>query len=180
MERAAGIEPASLAWKAKVLPLHNARAADALSISHTDGRQDNLRQKSGEKSGHLGWLAATTFAILGQRVGSDVAGVIAATGLPDIFEIEKGQCQYMIPRFQAGFWDEDLHKLRSAIGNFPTGTRLPFDFVSDFGEKNCQLPAPVNIYFPASEVVLSGTGIFSSVLLLCRSQGSCEQRIPGR
>ena len=26
MERAAGIEPASLAWKAKVLPLHNARA----------------------------------------------------------------------------------------------------------------------------------------------------------
>ena len=25
MERAAGIEPASLAWKAKVLPLHNAR-----------------------------------------------------------------------------------------------------------------------------------------------------------
>ena len=27
LERAAGIEPASLAWKAKVLPLHNARAA---------------------------------------------------------------------------------------------------------------------------------------------------------
>ena len=26
LERAAGIEPASLAWKAKVLPLHNARA----------------------------------------------------------------------------------------------------------------------------------------------------------
>ena len=26
MERAAGIEPASLAWKARVLPLHNARA----------------------------------------------------------------------------------------------------------------------------------------------------------
>ena len=25
LERAAGIEPASLAWKAKVLPLHNAR-----------------------------------------------------------------------------------------------------------------------------------------------------------
>jgi hypothetical protein len=25
MERAAGIEPASLAWKARVLPLHNAR-----------------------------------------------------------------------------------------------------------------------------------------------------------
>jgi hypothetical protein len=25
VERAAGIEPASLAWKAKVLPLHNAR-----------------------------------------------------------------------------------------------------------------------------------------------------------
>ena len=29
LERAAGIEPASLAWKAKVLPLHNARAAFA-------------------------------------------------------------------------------------------------------------------------------------------------------
>ena len=28
VERAAGIEPASLAWKAKVLPLHNARAVD--------------------------------------------------------------------------------------------------------------------------------------------------------
>ncbi len=28
LERAAGIEPASLAWKAKVLPLHNARIAD--------------------------------------------------------------------------------------------------------------------------------------------------------
>lgn len=26
LERAAGIEPASLAWKAKVLPLHNARS----------------------------------------------------------------------------------------------------------------------------------------------------------
>ena len=26
MERATGIEPVSLAWKAKVLPLHNARA----------------------------------------------------------------------------------------------------------------------------------------------------------
>jgi RNA polymerase sigma factor (sigma-70 family) len=32
MERAAGIEPASLAWKAKVLPLHNARAAWCISI----------------------------------------------------------------------------------------------------------------------------------------------------
>ena len=27
LERAAGIEPASLAWKARVLPLHNARSA---------------------------------------------------------------------------------------------------------------------------------------------------------
>ncbi len=27
LERAAGIEPASLAWKAKVLPLHNARSS---------------------------------------------------------------------------------------------------------------------------------------------------------
>ena len=31
LERAAGIEPASLAWKAKVLPLHNARAACLLA-----------------------------------------------------------------------------------------------------------------------------------------------------
>lgn len=30
MERAAGIEPASLAWKAKVLPLHNARVAPSI------------------------------------------------------------------------------------------------------------------------------------------------------
>ena len=32
LERAAGIEPASLAWKAKVLPLHNARAADFFTL----------------------------------------------------------------------------------------------------------------------------------------------------
>jgi hypothetical protein len=30
LERAAGIEPASLAWKAKVLPLHNARDISSL------------------------------------------------------------------------------------------------------------------------------------------------------
>jgi hypothetical protein len=30
LERAAGIEPASLAWKAKVLPLHNARNINSL------------------------------------------------------------------------------------------------------------------------------------------------------
>ncbi len=33
VERAAGIEPASLAWKAKVLPLHNARDLGRVSIS---------------------------------------------------------------------------------------------------------------------------------------------------
>ena len=33
LERAAGIEPASLAWKAKVLPLHNARPVDSGHIS---------------------------------------------------------------------------------------------------------------------------------------------------
>lgn len=33
LERAAGIEPASLAWKAKVLPLHNARATGYPPIS---------------------------------------------------------------------------------------------------------------------------------------------------
>jgi hypothetical protein len=32
LERAAGIEPASLAWKAKVLPLHNAR--DIRDLAH--------------------------------------------------------------------------------------------------------------------------------------------------
>ena len=35
LERAAGIEPASLAWKAKVLPLHNARA-----LSHWLNREN--------------------------------------------------------------------------------------------------------------------------------------------
>ena len=39
MERAAGIEPASLAWKAKVLPLHNARSVWSASISLVFGRQ---------------------------------------------------------------------------------------------------------------------------------------------
>ncbi len=33
LERAAGIEPASLAWKAKVLPLHNARSTGVLPMS---------------------------------------------------------------------------------------------------------------------------------------------------
>lgn len=33
LERAAGIEPASSAWKAEVLPLHNARAARLVAIS---------------------------------------------------------------------------------------------------------------------------------------------------
>jgi hypothetical protein len=32
LERAAGIEPASLAWKAKVLPLHNARSTGTSHI----------------------------------------------------------------------------------------------------------------------------------------------------
>jgi hypothetical protein len=32
LERAAGIEPASLAWKAKVLPLHNARDLECFII----------------------------------------------------------------------------------------------------------------------------------------------------
>jgi hypothetical protein len=33
LERAAGIEPASSAWKAEVLPLHNARSTDSCPIS---------------------------------------------------------------------------------------------------------------------------------------------------
>ncbi len=51
MERAAGIEPASLAWKAKVLPLHNARAARA---TYADGALSSRRYagcgRSGRKS----------------------------------------------------------------------------------------------------------------------------------
>ena len=39
LERAAGIEPASLAWKAKVLPLHNARFASSTGISWAFERQ---------------------------------------------------------------------------------------------------------------------------------------------
>ena len=34
LERAAGIEPASLAWKARVLPLHNARSINSGTISY--------------------------------------------------------------------------------------------------------------------------------------------------
>ena len=41
LERAAGIEPASLAWKAKVLPLHNARDAD-LSSDRARPAQEGL------------------------------------------------------------------------------------------------------------------------------------------
>ena len=41
LERAAGIEPASLAWKAKVLPLHNARVRDGnYSGASTSSRTD--------------------------------------------------------------------------------------------------------------------------------------------
>ena len=41
LERAAGIEPASLAWKAKVLPLHNARVSDGnYSGARTSSRTD--------------------------------------------------------------------------------------------------------------------------------------------
>ena len=42
LERAAGIEPASLAWKAKVLPLHNARSTVSGTISSLSGRQVEL------------------------------------------------------------------------------------------------------------------------------------------
>ena len=42
LERAAGIEPASLAWKAKVLPLHNARAVcPRLNSCPQDGQAAN-------------------------------------------------------------------------------------------------------------------------------------------
>ena len=35
LERATGIEPVSLAWKARVLPLHNARSAGRVGNSHS-------------------------------------------------------------------------------------------------------------------------------------------------
>ena len=42
LERAAGIEPASLAWKAKVLPLHNARVVFArYAEPNGSSRQDD-------------------------------------------------------------------------------------------------------------------------------------------
>ena len=41
MERAAGIEPASLAWKAKVLPLHNARIM-MMNIRSRSNSQESL------------------------------------------------------------------------------------------------------------------------------------------
>jgi luciferase family oxidoreductase group 1 len=66
MERAAGIEPASLAWKARVLPLHNARsgyhrywlaehhnmpgiasAATSVVIGHVAGATRNIRVGAG-------------------------------------------------------------------------------------------------------------------------------------
>ena len=49
LERAAGIEPASLAWKAKVLPLHNARSTEARPISKKNGGQARLCFLFGEK-----------------------------------------------------------------------------------------------------------------------------------
>ncbi len=42
LERATGIEPVSLAWKARVLPLHNARSAEALRMSPSFTRQDDV------------------------------------------------------------------------------------------------------------------------------------------
>ena len=49
LERAAGIEPASLAWKAKVLPLHNARALDGANL-RLKARQDDEAKSSPQKS----------------------------------------------------------------------------------------------------------------------------------
>ena len=51
LERAAGIEPASLAWKAKVLPLHNARASshwlNLENVAVKPGMRISLRKCSG-------------------------------------------------------------------------------------------------------------------------------------
>ena len=53
LERAAGIEPASLAWKAKVLPLHNAR--DACGVALFVGvLQDHFGTMSGPCRNNLG------------------------------------------------------------------------------------------------------------------------------
>ncbi len=52
MERAAGIEPASLAWKAKVLPLHNARVVwDRYSDMIRSSRQENESKHCGALPG---------------------------------------------------------------------------------------------------------------------------------
>lgn len=45
LERATGIEPVSLAWKARVLPLHNARSAVCLRMSPSFTRQDDVAQR---------------------------------------------------------------------------------------------------------------------------------------
>ncbi len=46
LERAAGIEPASLAWKAKVLPLHNARLQVAITIGCNDFGQARIHNRT--------------------------------------------------------------------------------------------------------------------------------------
>ena len=46
LERATGIEPVSLAWKARVLPLHNARTLSAGHKSGVGGGQGALVQES--------------------------------------------------------------------------------------------------------------------------------------
>ena len=48
LERAAGIEPASLAWKAKVLPLHNARPVNSSHISYCSERQEREMKHLGQ------------------------------------------------------------------------------------------------------------------------------------
>src|SRR6056297_3305715 len=45
MERATGIEPVSSAWKAEVLPLHNARSADQTVISYRKKGQVPCRKR---------------------------------------------------------------------------------------------------------------------------------------
>ena len=48
MERAAGIEPATLAWKARALPLCNARARSDFEL-----RRDGARSLSGPRAADL-------------------------------------------------------------------------------------------------------------------------------
>ena len=70
LERAAGIEPASLAWKAKVLPLHNARSG--VVIRHR-GEVGNGVIEHGQESSALRHHLPERNLVLGNRLASVVS-----------------------------------------------------------------------------------------------------------